>query len=153
MAAFKKGESGNPNGKPSGTANRLTIAMREQISAGANPIGLLQRVACGEAIEIGSGDDKQTVTPTLEQMIRAASKLVDKVLPDAKDGALKFDIGKITSPAEALEALGRVAQAVGEGQLTPSEASAVNAIINDFLTTYETTELERRLRDLEGQKK
>lgn len=150
--AFEKGASGNPRGKPAGTANRLTIAMREQISAGANPIGLLQRVAMGEGIEIGSGEEKQIVTPTLEQMIRAASKLVDKVLPDAKDGTLNFDIGKIKSPEDALAALGRVAEAVGSGTLTPSEASAVNSVINDFLKTYETTELERRLRELEGKK-
>jgi hypothetical protein len=152
MAAFKPGESGNPNGKPKGTPHRLTAAMRAQIADGADPIGLLQRVARGEAIEVGKPHEdgsRDVVTPTLEQMIRAASKLTDKLVPDAKDGALHFDIGEIASPKDALAALGRVAKALGEGAITPSEAQSVNDVINSYLKTYEVHELDTRLRALE----
>ena len=43
--AFKKGESGNPAGKPKGTASKLTIAAREAFQRAFDEVGGVRDLA------------------------------------------------------------------------------------------------------------
>ncbi len=146
---FEPGQSGNPAGRKAGQPNRLTMAARAQIAAGADPVGFLQRVMDGTVV---SNDDGETVAPTLDQRIRAAMMLANKLVPDAKDGPVCFKIGQIDGPGAALAAMGAVTGMMAAGELTPGEAGAVIGVISQYAKTYELTELERRITELEARR-
>jgi hypothetical protein len=144
---FKPGQSGNPAGRQKGQPNKLTRAVRERIASGADPIAFLQRIMMGEAIS--SADDAAGVVPTIEQRLRAAVSLANKLMPDAKDAPVKFNVPKIENPGDALVAMAAVTDAMNAGEVTPAEAHAVLSVIGTYVKAYETTELERRIKALE----
>lgn len=143
---YAPGRSGNPSGRKAGQPNRLTIAARAQIAAGVNPVGFLQQVMAGETVAQADG---QTVTPSLDQRIKAAMTLANKLVPDAKDSPVSFSVGQINSPRAALDAMGAVTRKMAAGELTPLEATAVIGVIGHYAKAYELTELERRISELE----
>ncbi len=153
--SFTKGQSGNPQGRPRGAISRLTVAVREQIAAGADPIAFLQQIMAGDLIDgaEGPGGEREKIAPTLEQRIRAAIKLADKLCPDAKDNAVKFEVPKIAGLEDALAAMAKVADAMNAGELTPGEALAVMNVISQYAKAYETTDIDRRIRELEEARK
>jgi hypothetical protein len=144
---FQPGQSGNPAGRKAGQPTRLTVAVRSRIAEGADPISLLQKVMAGEALMQADGEP---VTPTLDQRIRAAMTLANKLVPDAKDSPVSFSVGRIDGPGAALEAMGAVTDKMAAGELTPSEAGAVIGVISQYAKVYELTELERRVAELEA---
>ena len=147
---FKPGKSGNPNGRPKGLPNKLTAAVRERIAAGADPIDFLQRVMEGGLIAAkGEEGEGAGVAPTIEQRLRAAVVLANKMTPDAKDTPVRFMVPKIESPGDALVAMGAIADAMNAGEITPAEARAVMDVIATYAKAYEATELERRIKALE----
>jgi len=143
---FEPGQNGNPAGRKAGQPNRLTMAARAQIAAGADPVGFLQRVVAGDAVTQPDGQD---VIPTLDQRIRAAMTLANKLVPDAKGSPVTFRVGRLDGPAAALSAIGAVTEKMAAGELTPAEAGAVVGVIGQYTKVYELNELERRISDLE----
>lgn len=148
-SGFQKGVSGNPNGKPPGP-NKLTRAMRERISEECDPIGFLSSVMKGEPQAYGPADERQEHQPTMDQRMTAARTLANKLAPDAKDRPLSFNVGQINGPDDALAAMARVVEAMSSGDLTASEAAGVMTVIGNYLSAWETTDVERRLRALES---
>lgn len=63
-------------GRKAGTPNKITLAFRERIERESNPAEFLARVMRGECVD--------GVAPTLEQRIKVALRLLDKVLPTPK---------------------------------------------------------------------
>ena len=55
-------------------------------------------------------------------------------------------------PAAALEATAKAIAAMAEGELTPTEAAAVVALLESYRKAFETVEIERRLAALEAAK-
>ena len=144
---FEPGHSGNPAGRKAGQPNRLTMAARAHIAAGVDPVSFLQQVMGGEAIAQADG---QIVRPSLDQRIKAAMTLANKLVPDAKDAPVRFSVGRIDGPGAALVAMGAVTDKMAHGELTPLEASAVISVIAQFTKAYELTALERRVAELEA---
>ena len=54
--------------------------------------------------------------------------------------------------ADTAKAMASVLEAVAEGDITPSEGTAIAGIIEHHRRAIETTEIEERLRTLEDQK-
>lgn len=129
-------------GRKAGTPNKATALTRQRIDE-ADPIGFMIRLANGETFD---GDQ-----PTLAERARAAEWLGRKIVPDAKERAIAFDVGAIEGPQDALRAIGRTIEALGRGEVTPSEASAVCNVINQFLRAFEANDIEERLTQLEKQ--
>src|SRR4051794_32365475 len=109
---FEPGQSGNPAGHKAGQPNRLTMAARAQIAAGADPVAFLQRIVGGDVVAQADGED---VTPSLDQRIRAAMTLANKLVPDAKDSPVSSKIGQIDGPGAALAAMGAVTSKMAAG--------------------------------------
>ncbi|CAE6946299.1 hypothetical protein R69608_05540 [Paraburkholderia nemoris] len=127
---FKKGQSGNPAGKPRGAKDKRT-ALRE----------LLQPRAA-ELVE-------KAVTLALAGDTTALRICIDRIIPTikAKDAPISIS-GLSGSLAEQGQA---VLSAMAAGIITPDESNAVMQAIAAQVRIVEADELEKRIAALEAQ--
>jgi len=140
-------------GRQKGVPNRVTAATREQIASMADPISFLTDVMNGEPIStspLKEGEAVTFVTPTLDQRLHAAGKLVDKLVPNARERAITFETPPMVTTADLVPALGAVMVAMNRGEITPSEAQAV--VIEARRRFIETLDLEQRIKALEDKR-
>ena len=129
---YRRGESGNPQGKPRGVRNRATR--------------LLDRMAESEA-----GDVLRAVIDRAKHGdTAAAGMLMARVWSPRKGRAVTFDLPTLSKPADLVAAFGMVVQAVAGGLLTPEEGQAVGALLEMQRKAIELTELEARVAELEA---
>ena len=74
---------------------------------------------------------------------------LERVAPPRKDNPVQFALPQMTTAREAAEAAAAVLQAVSSGDLTPTEAAQVMALVDSYRRTLETSELEARVAALE----
>jgi hypothetical protein len=74
---------------------------------------------------------------------------IERLIPVRKGRPVVFDLPAIETPAGIANALGVVAGAMAEGELTPDEANSVAAVIEFRRRAIETVEHETRLAALE----
>ncbi len=131
---------GNP-GRPRGARHAALVALDAIGEAAAQDV--LKRV-----IEDAKAGD-----------MRAAEILLRRLWPERKGRAVPFDLPAMRSAADAVTAVGAIAEAVAAGELTPDEGQAVAAIVESHRRTIETADLAARLealeaaREAEGQKR
>lgn len=127
--AFQKGVSGNPKGRPKRTDTEA--AQRERIKK-ALP-GVLDAL-----IAAAQGGDTSAAKLLLERALPAL-RPIDRAAPlPLPDGPA--DLGAASAAALA---------ALVQGALTPDQAAGIAAVLGTLARVSETTELERRLHDLE----
>jgi Family of unknown function (DUF5681) len=128
---FQKGQSGNPSGRPSGARHRTTMALEAMLETDAKAI-------TGKAVELALTGD-----------ITAIRLCMDRLLPVRRDRHVSFALPKLETPADALQAVSAVAEAVAEGELTPMEAAELSRVVDGFSRALEAVEFEQRLAKLE----
>jgi hypothetical protein len=131
MAKFRKGESGNPSGKPKGCRNATTIIFDELLKDNA-------RELIEKAIEMAKNGDG----PALRLCI-------DRLAPARKDRPVWFDLPKMNEARDAVNASAAIVAAVAGGDLTPSEAAELSKVIDGYARSLQTVEFEERLSKLE----
>jgi hypothetical protein len=128
---FKKGTSGNPNGRPRGSRNATTLALEALLDGQAN--ALTQK-----AIDLALGGD-----------MAALRLCLDRILPPRKDRPVSFTLPTINSAQDAAAIVSSVLAAVAAGEITPTDAAEVGKLIDSYVKAYETAELAERLERLE----
>jgi hypothetical protein len=91
-----------------------------------------------KAVELGLGGDVP--------MLRF---LLSRVLP--RDRLITIELPQLEFADDAVEALGRIAAAVAEGAITPSEGSALATVVNAQSQAIERADLVKRVDALEAQ--
>jgi Family of unknown function (DUF5681) len=129
---FVAGQSGNPNGKPSGSRNRSTVAVD----------ALLE----GEALALG----RKAIEMALRGDGMAMKLCLERVAPVRRGRPVRFSLDPIITAEDVTRALGAVLQATATGDLTPDEASPVANIMEAKRRSIEVVELEKRLAALEA---
>jgi len=126
--AFKKGQSGNPNGRPKGVKDRRT-KYRDLLEPHAE--GLMKK-----AVDLALGGDTTAMRLCLERVCPAIK---------AKDEPIKIDglKGTLAEQGQAIIA------ALGEGDITPAEAASVLGALSSQARIVEVDELEKRIAALE----
>src|SRR4051812_42771506 len=119
---FKRGKSGNPDGRPKGARNITTVALEALLDGQA--IALTQK-----AIDLALAGD-----------IAALRLCVDRILPPRKDRPVTFGFPAITSAAEAAATMSAILGAVAAGEVTPTEASEVAKLVDSYVRAVEATE-------------
>ena len=128
---FKPGQSGNPSGRRPGSRNRASLAA-EMLLEGETEA--LTRTAIDLAL---AGDT-------------AALKMcLDRIAPPRKDAPVTIALPVLTGPETALAGVARAIEAAAAGEITPSEAGALVALLESYRRAYETHEIEKRLAALE----
>ena len=83
--------------------------------------------------------------------VSAGRALLDRLVPTMKARAVKIELPPIETPADLGTALGVILSAVGAGDITPEEGAAVAGLVELKRRAIETTDLERRIAQLEQQ--
>ena len=128
---FQKGQSGNLDGRPKGSRNATTLAL-ETLLDGQGP-ALTQK-----AIDLALTGD-----------MAALRLCLDRILPPRKDSPVAFDLPEMKTLNDTVPAMGALVKAVGQGDLTPTEAGELTKMVQAFAKIIETAELEERVRKLE----
>jgi Family of unknown function (DUF5681) len=128
---WKKGQSGNPNGRVAGSRNRATLAIEALLEGEGEAL-------TRKAIELAKAGDMQALRLCL-----------DRLVPPRKDSPVTFDLPEMKTLNDAVPAMGALVKAVGEGDLTPAEAAELTKMVQAFAKIIETAELEERVRILE----
>lgn len=128
---FQKGRSGNPKGRPQGSRNKASL-MAEQLFAED-----VESVCKAVIAKAKAGD------------MYAAKIILDRLLPPKKDAPINIQLPQITTSYDVLKAIQCVTQAVGDGNITPSEGEALARILNVNATAIELYEFECTLNQLE----
>ena len=131
MAKFKKGESGNADGRPKGARNKSTILFDKLLDENAK--ALIEK-----AIELAKAGDR----PSLRLCI-------DRIAPARKDRHIEFNLPEMTCAAGAVKAAAALAKAVADGELTPSEAADLGKLVESYARILQGFEFEERLSKLE----
>lgn len=131
---FKPGKSGNPAGKPKGARHKVTLLAEKLLDKDAEDV-------VKKCVELAKDGDS------------AAIKLImDRILPPRKDRVVNVDLPLIESISDASRAMAIVSQAVVEQEITPLEAQTLSGVLENYRKIIETTELEKRITDLEKRK-
>jgi hypothetical protein len=128
---FRKGQSGNPRGRPPGARNAATV-IAEQLFDGE--VETLTRTAIEEAKR--------------GNMV-ALRLCLDRILPPRRDRPVNFAIPELNSAADASKAMAAITQGVANGELGVGEAAELSKMIESYVRAIEVTELEQRLLALE----
>ena len=132
---FKPGQSGNPAGRPPNSRNRASLILEKLLEDEAADIGR-------KAIEKAKAGDVQCLRLCLERL-----------LPARRDRHVTFTVPDIKTVQDATTFAGEVLRKAAAGEITPSEAADLGKLIENFVRALETTDIERRLAELEQQQR
>jgi hypothetical protein len=129
---FKKGQSGNPAGKPPGTRHRVTQLVEALIE---NKAEALTQRALDNAL---AGDGV---------LLKA---LLDRLAPPRRERPVQVDLPPLAAPADAPRIAAALLERAASGELTPTEAQGLAALLEAFRKQTELASFEERLAALEA---
>jgi hypothetical protein len=128
---FKKGQSGNPRGRPPGARNAATVIAEQLLE----------------------GEVEALVRKAIEQAKRgnmiALRLCLDRILPPRRDRLIHFTLPVLKSAKDASDAVASITAAVADGEVTPAEAGELVRLLEAFVKSLEIVEIELRLTALE----
>ena len=130
---FQPGNPGGP-GRPAGSRNKATVVL-DQLADDAGK-EILEKM-----IDAAKGGD-----------MRAADLVLSRIWPVRKGRPITLELPPIETAADIVSALGKVADAVAAGDVTPDEASAVAHVLEVKRRAIETADLESRISALEKER-
>jgi hypothetical protein len=128
---FAKGRSGNPSGRPRGRRDKTSRVAEMLLDGEAEAL-------TRKAVELALDGDQ------------AALRLcLDRVVAPRRERPVSFAMPPIKGPADLAGAMGAVAGAAAQGVITPGEAVQFAQMMEAMVRAIQTTDFERRLREIE----
>jgi hypothetical protein len=128
---FMPGISGNPHGRPEGSRNKATLAVQALMDGEAE--NLTRKI-----VKLAKGGD-----------LDALRFCLSRIIPPQKNRAIALKLPRLKTATDIPKAFECVLHAVGEGEVSPTEAQALGAIIESCGKGLELSEIETRLKALE----
>ena len=128
---FRKGRSGNPKGRPPGARNKATEIAEILLDGEAE--ALTRR-----AVERALAGDGMALRMCLE-----------RIIPPRRGRPVRLDMLPLRSAGDLGGTMAAITNAAIGGAITPGEAAELARVVEIFVRAAETSDFERRLRDLE----
>lgn len=129
---FKKGQSGNPAGRPKGARNKTTLAVEALLD--------------GDAAKL----TKKAIECALAGDVTALRLCLDRISPPSRERRLRFTLPKLETADDLPDVTAAIIRAVADGELGPSEGEALLRMTDCFRRAFDSAEIERRLLALEA---
>ena len=129
--AWKKGQTGNPKGCPTGSRHKATIAA--------------QALLDGESEAL----TRKAVKLALDGDMTALRLCLERIVPPRKDSPVRLTLPPLDTATGLPAVTAAILDAVTKGQLTPGEATALAGLVETHRKAIELSELERRIAALE----
>jgi Family of unknown function (DUF5681) len=131
-AAYPKGTSGNPAGRPKGSRNRVTAAVEKLLHGEA---GELTR----KCIDLAKTGDSTALRLCMERLC-----------PPARERPITIDLPPVIDVSAVPAALASVLGSVATGAILPGEGGALCGMLGQVSRAFETAELAQRLAAIEA---
>jgi len=128
---FRKGQSGNPKGRPMGARNKATEAA--------------ERLLDGEAEAL----TRKAVELALDGEAGALRLCLERIIPPRRERPVKLGLAAVRGTADLAGTMAAITTAAAQGAITPGEAAELARVVEMFVRAVETSDFERRLRELE----
>lgn len=129
---FKKGQSGNPAGRPQGSRHKSTLAMEAIFEGDAETLGR-------KAVELALEGDTVALRLCLERL-----------MPARKSRPVSVSLPAIKAPEDLLNAMSKVVESAASGEIDVDEAMVLAGLLDLKRKAIETVDIERRLSALEA---
>lgn len=130
---WQKGKSGNPNGRPSGSRNKVTITALNMIEGESE---ILSR----KGIEAALNGNTQMLKFCLE-----------RIIPVCKDTPVKTYIPIPKNLDDVAKMTKVILKKLSKGELTPSQAELIGRSADRHLKSLQLKDLEERIESIETQ--
>ena len=128
---FRSGQSGNPAGRPPGSRNKATEAAAFLLDGEAEAL-------TRKAIDLALDGDPS-----------ALRLCIARIIPPRRGRPVNFGLPAVRGAADLAAAMAAITTAAGQGAITPGEAAELARVVEIFVRAVETSDFERRLRQLE----
>ena len=128
---FRKGQSGNPAGKPKGARHRATRAIQLLLEGEAEAL-------TRKCIDLAKAGDTTALRLCMERLA-----------PAMKSRAVHLSMPSIETAADVLKAQSAAIEAMASGEITPDEAATIAGVLEAKRKAIETADLEQRLTAVE----
>jgi hypothetical protein len=129
---WRKGESGNPAGRPPGARNKATLAAEALLEG---DVEALTRAAIEKALD---GD------------VIALRLCLQRLVPVMRTRPVRLDLPAEPTAEDVAAAMSAILRAMAAGELSPSEAATMVSVVEAQRRTVETIDLDRRIGRLEA---
>jgi len=129
---FKKGQSGNPSGKPKGSCNKSTLMALALLKSESQAMVKV-------VVDLALSGDMQALTLCLSRLI-----------PPAKDTPLNVELPKVVNVSDLPGFTGALLNSVATGEIPPSEGEKLSKILAAHVQAIQLSEFENRLTELEN---
>ena len=129
---FLPGSSGNPYGRPHASRNRSSQLVEALLDGKAEALA-------AKVIERALGGDTLALKLCLERLV-----------PARRERHMVLELPPPATARDITAGFGRIVQALGAGDLTPTETDSLAALLDNARRAIETTELARRIGELES---
>ena len=138
MSKFKKGQSGNPTGRPIGSRNKATLLADQIFDEKQFGDGKKADAIISKTIALAEGGDTTCIRLCL-----------DRIAPVRRDRPVCFKLPNMAKAKDAVKASAAIVAAVAAGDLTPSEAPELGKVVDGYARTLQAAEFEQRISNLE----
>jgi Family of unknown function (DUF5681) len=131
MPQFRKGQIGNPAGRPPGSRNRATSVVQNLLEDAAENIA------------------KRAAKLAEDGNVAAIRICMNRLSPVGQHNPVAFELPSIHSAQDCLRATSAILTGIASGDIAPSAAMQIARVIDVHLRAISTNDLEARMTKLE----
>ena len=128
---WKKGESGNPQGRPVGSRNKASIAVENLF------LDEQERLS------------RKCIKLAMRGNMQALKLCIERICPVRRDSPINVQLPRVKSVEDATKLTSTLIDKVTSGELTPSQGELLSRLIEKHVKVMQLTDLEARLQLLE----